>query len=83
MLWRLVQPPENGGLGMSPSEAKKLTPAEAVFYLTSEDAIKRECTAQNMADPAFAAEFNSQRNSENLREYMRELRKKFTGKEEL
>jgi len=46
MLWQLVQPPERGGLGMAPSEAKKLTPEEAVFYMAEATAVKASARHQ-------------------------------------
>jgi len=41
MLWQLVQPVERGGLGMAPSEAKRLTIDEAEFYLMDEKDVRR------------------------------------------
>lgn len=40
LYWQLIQPPERNGLGMAPSEAKKLTLDEAEFLLRSEKDIK-------------------------------------------
>lgn len=41
MLWQLVQPPENGGLGMRPDDAERLTIDRAEFFLMDEKDVRR------------------------------------------
>lgn len=63
---------------MSPHDAKRLTIEEALFYIRSEDDIKRICTDENsIDDKPTAEELRSQH-----ADYMRRLREKFTGSAE-
>ena len=41
MLWQLVHPAENGGLGMSPDDAERLTIDRAEFFLMDEKTVRR------------------------------------------
>ena len=41
MLWRLVQPPENGGMGMRVADALGLTIDQAEFFLMDEKDIRK------------------------------------------
>jgi hypothetical protein len=79
-LWLAVQPPERGGLGIDPLTARKMTPQEAIFYLSSEATIKRQCAEQNERSNSIPSP-ESQRAA--LAEEMRRLRLKYTGSEEL
>lgn len=78
MLWLLVQPPEVGGRGFSPSEAKKLTLSEAEFYLMSKEQVEASCRRMNRisrGEPELTA-------AEDYQRMIEERRKHFTGSEE-
>ncbi len=78
MLWLLVQPPEIGGRGMAPSEAKKLTLSEAEFYLASHEQVEDSCRRMNRLSRGDSAATDA----EDYRRMIRERRKHFTGSEE-
>ncbi len=75
----LIHPPDDGGLGMAPSEAKKLSISEAAFHLTARDKVERACKAMNRAQEQKTPE----QLCAELEAYKRELRLKHTGSEEL
>lgn len=63
---------------MSPADAKRLTPQEAMFYLAGEDTVKameyRSRKRQALRDGRTADDLRNE-----AREYMRALREKHTG----
>lgn len=75
----LVQPIERGGLGVAPSEARKLTIEEALFMLADEAATKRTCAAQNRASHHATPE----QNESALFKLREALRLKYTGSTEI
>jgi len=78
LLWYLVNPPEKGGLGMHPSEAKRLTPAEARFYLMGEDDVKNMESRMRARSARLEGKSNADM-KQSVREYMAAKRKKYTG----
>jgi hypothetical protein len=65
---------------MPPSEAKQLTPAEAIILLQDDDDTRRQCAAQNRATGSMPTP-EDQRAA--LAEHKRQLRLQYTGSEEL
>ncbi len=79
LLWLLSQPTEKGAPGFDPITARKLTIEAAIFYLTSEDDMKRRCVAENKR----SEKAGTKTKSELLAERMLELRLKYAGSAEL
>ena len=79
MQWKLVNPPERGGLGISPDVAKNLPISEAIFYVESEESIVRYCRYMNRVSEGKTVLDER----ETLRLKKEELRKHFTGSDEL
>lgn len=76
-----MQPPERGGLGLAPSEAKSLTWDEADFYLCDEKRIRRadKVICERLQKRGAKPE---EKKKVSVAEYMRQLRMYFTGKED-
>jgi hypothetical protein len=71
-----------GGLGMAPSEARKLTLEEAHFYLSSENRVKNSCRRMNaVGDDGMMPEPEELRRQ--FKEHMAATREHFTGSREL
>jgi len=81
MVYNLCTPPENGGHGYSFEEAMNMTIPAAAFLLSSRERVERACKAVNRND--HLKNRTPQEVRESHREYMRQLRLKYTGKETL
>lgn len=69
-------------MSMPPSEARRLTIPEALFYLASEEEMKRSCRRMNKISH-FGREVSREEIVQAHRDHMTKLRKHFTGSEEL
>lgn len=77
LLWVLVQPPENGGYGMSWPEAVRMGPTQALFVMQTREQAERGAIRRNRRVNGLDAKTHA----EMLREAMKAARKRFTGKE--
>lgn len=81
MFYDLTTPPENGGVGLPYSEAINLTIPAAVMLLTSREKMERRCKVENRQ--AAFGDKSAEKASEDHRDYMKRLRLRMTGNEDL